>query len=163
MEIVIKGDLLDFVDEYELREDVKCQIKRQIENIFTSDSEVKGAVISTILKQVEDMKFTKEVEEKLKERFEKIVRKDYLEEETDWNIKYDTGMRDKVKELFDKNYDSQYASILKESIDKQVNEYQLDSSTIADAAVKLLLKDEKCVQILQESLQERIYDLLEKI
>ena len=55
MEIVIKGDLLDFVDEYELREDVKCQIKRQIENIFTSDSEVKGAVISTILKQVEDM------------------------------------------------------------------------------------------------------------
>ena len=114
MEIVIKGDLLDFVDEYELREDVKCQIKRQIENIFTSDSEVKGAVISTILKQVEDMKFTKEVEEKLKERFEKIVRKDYLEEETDWNIKYDTGMRDKVKELFDKNYDSQYASILKE-------------------------------------------------
>lgn len=29
MEIVIKGDLLDFVDEYELREDVKCQIKRQ--------------------------------------------------------------------------------------------------------------------------------------
>lgn len=163
MEIVIKGDLLDFVDEYELREDVKCQIKRQIENIFTSDSEVKSAVISTILKQVEDMKFTKEVEEKLKERFEKIVRKDYLEEETDWNIKYDTGMRDKVKELFDKNYDSQYASILKESIDKQVNEYQLDSSTIADAAVKLLLKDEKCVQILQESLQERIYDLLEKI
>lgn len=163
MEIVIKGDLLDFVDEYELREDVKCQIKRQIENIFTSDSEVKGAVISTILKQVEDMKFTKEVEEKLKERFEKIVRKDYLEEETDWNIKYDTGMRDKVKELFDKNYDSQYASILKESIDKQVNEYQLDSSTIADAAVKLLLNDEKCVQILQESLQERIYDLLEKI
>ncbi len=163
MEIVIKGDLLDFVDEYELREDVKCQIKRQIENIFTSDSEVKSAVISTILKQVGDMKFTKEVEEKLKERFEKIVRKDYLEEETDWNIKYDTGMRDKVKELFDKNYDSQYASILKESIDKQVNEYQLDSSTIADAAVKLLLKDEKCVQILQESLQERIYDLLEKI
>lgn len=163
MEIVIKGDLLDFVDEYELREDVRCQIKRQIENIFTSDSEVKSAVISTILKQVEDMKFTKEVEEKLKERFEKIVRKDYLEEETDWNIKYDTGMRDKVKELFDKNYDSQYASILKESIDKQVNEYQLDSSTIADAAVKLLLKDEKCVQILQESLQERIYDLLEKI
>lgn len=163
MEIVIKGDLLDFVDEYELREDVKCQIKRQIENIFTSDSEVKSAVISTILKQVEDMKFTKEVEEKLKERFEKIVRKDYLEEETDWNIKYDTGMRDKVKELFDKNYDSQYASILKESIDKQVNEYQLDSSTIADAAVKLLLKDEKCVQILQESLQEKIYDLLEKI
>lgn len=163
MEIVIKGDLLDFVDEYELREDVKCQIKRQIENIFTSDSEVKSAVISTILKQVEDMKFTKEVEEKLKERFEKIVRKDYLEEETDWNIKYDTGMRDKVKELFDKNYDSQYASILKESIDKQVNEYQLDSSIIADAAVKLLLKDEKCVQILQESLQERIYDLLEKI
>ena len=163
MEIVIKGDLLDFIDEYELREDVKCQIKRQIENIFTSDSEVKSAVISTILKQVEDMKFTKEVEEKLKERFEKIVRKDYLEEETDWNIKYDTGMKDKVKELFDKNYDSQYASILKESIDKQVNEYQLDSNTIADAAVKLLLKDEKCVQILQESLQERIYDLLEKI
>lgn len=163
MEIVIKGDLLDFIDEYELREDVKRQIKRQIENIFTSDSEVKSAVISTILKQVEDMKFTKEVEEKLKERFEKIVRKDYLEEETDWNIKYDTGMKDKVKELFDKNYDSQYASILKESIDKQVNEYQLDSNTIADAAVKLLLKDEKCVQILQESLQERIYDLLEKI
>lgn len=163
MEIVIKGDLLDFVDEYELREDVKCQIRRQIENIFTSDSEVKSAVISTILKQVEDMKFTKEVEEKLKERFEKIVRKDYLEEEADWNIKYDTGMRDKVKELFDKNYDSQYASILKKSIDKQVNEYQLDNSTIADAAVELLLKDEKCVQILQESLQERIYDLLEKI
>ena len=163
MEIVIKGDLLDFVDEYELREDVKCQIRRQIENIFTSDSEVKSAVISTILKQVEDMKFTKEVEEKLKERFEKIVRKEYLEEETDWNIKYDTGMRDKVKELFDKNYDSQYASILKKSIDKQVNEYQLDNSTIADAAVELLLKDEKCVQILQESLQERIYDLLEKI
>lgn len=163
MEIVIKGDLLDFVDEYELREDVKCQIRRQIKNIFTSDSEVKSAVISTILKQVEDMKFTKEVEEKLKERFEKIVRKEYLEEETDWNIKYDTGMRDKVKELFDKNYDSQYASILKKSIDKQVNEYQLDNSTIADAAVELLLKDEKCVQILQESLQERIYDLLEKI
>ena len=163
MEIVIKGDILDFVDEYELREEVKSQIKYQIKNIFMEDADIKSAVISTIVNEVKDIKFTEEVKNKLQERFEQIVRKDYLTDETDWNIKYDTGMRDKIQKLFDENYEETYSHILKKQIDNAVNNYQPDNYMIADVARSVMLKDEKCVEILKEALEERMLDIIEKI
>lgn len=161
MEIVIKGDILDYIDEDELKDEVRNQIRYQISRMLCDDKEVKNTIISSIVNEVKNISFTEAIMDALKNKFTKVIYEEYINNDN-FHIKYDAKIPEKIKQLFEEN-EEVYSIVLQNKIDKTVNNYTPDNYLIAELAKDLILQDEKCVTALKDSFQERIYDIIDKI
>lgn len=154
-------NIFDYISEEEIKEEIRGQIKDYIRKMCKDDKEVKEVVIKTIADEVKDIQINSVLKTLLQEKFNNIITEYYLRGD-DFNLRFDAKISDKIKQLFDENY-SQFESILRNKMQKAVDEYAVDNYTISEIAEALLLKDENCKTLLKEALCDRIYDLLEKL
>lgn len=161
MDIKIEGNLLDYIDEDELKNEIRSSIKYQISKILSDDAEVKKVIISSIVNEIKDITFTKQLEDALKLKIQEIIESEYINGDS-FHIKYDAKIPEKVQEIFDNNRDS-YLPILTNKMEEAVRNYEPDTYVIADITKDLLLEDESSKKILIDCLQDRLCDIIEKI
>lgn len=162
MEIVIKGDLLDYIDEEELREDVRSQVKFQLKQIISNDGYASKMIMPLIIKEASEIELTNIMKQMLKEKIKKVIKEDYIDEEDSFKLRYDAKIPEKIQKVFEENEEA-YSMIIQQKLDEVVENYKPDNYLISELAKTLLLQDEECVNILKETLKDRIYDIIEKI
>lgn len=154
-------NIYDYISEEEIKEEIREQIKNYIQKICKDDEEIKKVVIKAISDEVKDIQINSILKNLLKEKFNNIITEHYLKDD-DFNLRYDAQISDKIRQLFDENY-SQFEPILKDKVQKAVDEYTVDNCTISEIAEALLLTDENCKSVLSEILFEKIYNLFKKL
>lgn len=160
MKINIEGNLLDYIDEDELRDAVRQQIRSEISYILKDDKEIKQLIIKEIVNSVKDIQLTTEIQNALKEKMIDVVKKEYLQD--NWQVKYDTRLVDKIKEIFDNNIDVFYP-IMYKAIDNAVQNYKIENYEITRLGVDLISKDEESMNKIKEIFIDRLDELIEKI
>lgn len=160
MKINIEGNLLDYIDEDELKDAVRQQIRSEISYILKDDKEVKQLIIKEIINSVKDIQLTTEIQNTLKEKMIDVVKKEYLQD--NWQVKYDTRLVDKIKEIFDNNIDTFYP-IMYKAIDNAVQNYKIENYEITRLGVDLISKDEESMNKIKEIFIDRLDELIEKI
>lgn len=160
MKINIEGNLLDYIDEDELKDAVRQQIRSEISYILKDDKEVKQLIIKEIINSVKDIQLTTEIQNALKEKMIDVVKKEYLQD--NWQVKYDTRLVDKIKEIFDNNIDTFYP-IMYKAIDNAVQNYKIENYEITRLGVDLISKDEESMNKIKEIFIDRLDELIEKI
>ena len=55
MKIVIEGNILDYIDEDELKDNVRYQIKNEISNMLKNDKDIKEIIIKEVVNEVKDI------------------------------------------------------------------------------------------------------------
>lgn len=161
MEIEVKGNLLDYIDKDELKQEIHSQIKYQINKMLSDDKDVKELIIKSIIDEVKDVNFTNTIIDMLKLKFEQIIKNEYIDGDS-FHIKYDAKIPDRIHKLFEENSEV-YLPILQDKLNKTVSDFIPESYMISDIIKQLLLQDEECTSVLKESLRDRIYDIIEKI
>ena len=58
MKIVIEGDILDYIDEDELKDNIRYQIKSEISNILKDDKNIKEIIIKEVVNEIKDIQFS---------------------------------------------------------------------------------------------------------
>lgn len=154
-------NIFDYISQEEIQGEIKYQIKNYIKKICTEDQEVKKVIVALIIDKVKDIELSNIIKNELREKIEKIIKDEYLNADSSWNLKYDAGMTEKIKTLFNDNF-SQFSPILEKKMKEAVDEYKPDNYIISELAQDLLLKDEQCVTVLKETLSNRIYEIIEK-
>lgn len=154
-------NIYDYISEDEIKKEIREQIKYYIQKICKDDEEIKKVIIKVIHDEVKDIQINSILKNLLKEKFNNIITEYYLKDD-DFHLRYDAKISDKIKQLFDENY-SLFEPILKNKMQKALDEYTVDNYTISEIVKELLLKDENCETLLKEALCDRIYDLLEKL
>lgn len=153
-------NIYDYISEEEIKNEIRYQIKNYIQQICKDDEKIKKTIIKVIADEVKNIQINSILKNLLQEKFNNIITEQYLRDD-DFNLRYDAKISDKIKQLFDENY-SQFEPILKNKVQKVVDEYTVDHYTISETAVKLLLEDKGCSDILKQVLFEKIYDILER-
>ena len=154
-------NIFDYISQEEIQGEIKYQIKNYIKKICTEDQEVKKVIVALIIDKVKDIELSNIIKNELRAKIEKIIKDEYLNADSSWNLKYDAGMAEKIKTLFNDNF-SQFSPILEKKMKEAVDEYKPDNYIISELAQDLLLKDEQCVTVLKETLSNRIYEIIEK-
>lgn len=154
-------NIFDYISQEEIQDEIKYQIKNYIKKICTEDQEVKKVIVALVIDKVKDIELSNIIKNELKGKIEKIIKDEYLNADSSWNLKYDTGMAEKIKTLFNDNF-SQFSPILEKKMKEAVDEYKPDNYIISELARDLLLKDEQCITVLKETLSDRIYEIIEK-
>lgn len=154
-------NIFDYISQEEIQGEIKYQIKNYIKKICTEDQEVKKVIVALIIDKVKDIELSNIIKNELREKIEKIIKDEYLNADSSWNLKYDMGMAEKIKTLFNDNF-SQFSPILEKKMKEAVDEYKPDNYIISELAQDLLLKDEQCITVLKETLSNRIYEIIEK-
>lgn len=162
MKIVIEGDILDYIDEDELKDNIKYQIKSEISNILKDDKNIKEIIIKEVVNEIKDIQFSESIKQALKDKFEQIVIEDYLNEKNSWNIKYDTNLSKRINELYEESR-SVLDPILYKAIYNAIQNYKPENYEISKLGVDLISKDENAVNKLKEIFIDRLDEIIEKI
>lgn len=162
MKIVIEGDILDYIDEDELKDNIRYQIKSEISNILKDDKNIKEIIIKEVVNEVKDIQFSESIKQALKDKFEQIVIEDYLNEENSWNVKYDTNLSKRVNELYEESR-SILDPILYKAIYNAIQNYKPENYEISRLGVDLISKDENAINKLKEIFIDRLDEIIEKI
>lgn len=162
MKIVIEGNILDYIDEDELKSDVKHQIKNEISNMLKNDKEVKEIIIKEIINEIKDIQFTDSIKTILKERIEEIIKEKYLDKKNSWDIEYAIGLSDKIKSLYEESKQT-FDPMLYDSIYNTIQNYKPNNYEITKIGVDLILQDEESISKLKEIFIDRLDEIIEKI
>lgn len=162
MKIVIEGDILDYIDEDELKDNVRYQIKSEISNMLKNDKDIKEIIIKEVVNEVKDIQFSESIKQALKDKFEQIIKEDYLNEENSWNIKYDTNLSKRMNQLYEDSK-SIFDPILHKAIYNTIQNYKPENYEISRLGVDLISKDEEAMNKLKEIFIERLDEIIEKI
>ena len=81
---------------------------------------------------------------------------------SDFNLSYDLGLSDIVKQIYEEN-ENQYNDILKEKIDKTLEDYRVDSWVISNRLSTILAYNPDYKEKLEELLDSRLEEILDKI
>ena len=160
MKINIEGNLLDYIDEQELKENIRYQIKKEIAHILENDKDIKTTIIKEIIEEVKDIQLTTEIKNALKEKIIDIIKKEYLQDK--WQVKYEIGLTDKVKEIFDNNSGT-FNPIIYKAIDNALQDYKVENYELTRIGVDLIMKDEESINKIKEIFIDRLDEILEKI
>lgn len=160
MKINIEGNLLDYIDEQELKENIRYQIKKEIAHILENDKDIKTTIIKEIIEEVKDIQLTTEIKNALKEKIIDIIKKEYLQDK--WQVKYEIGLTDKVKEIFDNNSET-FNPIIYKAIDNALQDYKVENYELTRIGVDLIMKDEESINKIKEIFIDRLDEILEKI
>lgn len=162
MKIVIEGNILDYIDEDELKDNVRYQIKNEISNMLKNDKDIKEIIIKEVVNEVKDIQFSESIKQALKEKFEQIIKEDYLNEENSWNIKYDTNLSKRINQLYEDSK-SIFDPMLYKAIYNTIQDYKPENYEISRLGVDLISKDEEAMNKLKEIFIERLDEIIEKI
>lgn len=162
MKIIIEGNLVDYIDENELKSDVRHQIKNEISNMLKNDKEVKEIIIKEIINEIKDIQFTDSIKIILKERIEEIIKEKYLDKKNSWDIEYAIGLSDKIKSLYEESKQT-FDPMLYDSIYNTIQNYKPNNYEITKIGVDLILQDEESISKLKEIFIDRLDEIIEKI
>lgn len=162
MKIIIEGNLVDYIDENELKSDVRHQIKNEISNMLKNDKEVKEIIIKEIINEIKDIQFTDSIKIILKERVEEIIKEKYLDKKNSWDIEYAIGLSDKIKSLYEESKQT-FDPMLYDSIYNTIQNYKPNNYEITKIGVDLILQDEESISKLKEIFIDRLDEIIEKI
>ena len=81
---------------------------------------------------------------------------------SDFNLSYDLGLSDIVKQIYEEN-ENQYNDILKEKIDKTLEDYRVDSWVISNRLSTILAYNPDYKEKLEELLDSRLEEIFDKI
>lgn len=162
MKIVIEGNILDYIDEDELKDNVRYQIKNEISNMLRNDKDIKEIIIKEVVNEVKDIQFSESIKQALKDKFEQIIKEEYLNEENSWNIKYDTNLSKRINQLYEDSK-SIFDPMLYKAIYKTIQDYKPENYEISRLGVDLISKDEEAMNKLKEIFIERLDEIIEKI
>ena len=81
---------------------------------------------------------------------------------SDFNLSYDLGLSDIVKQIYEEN-ENQYNDILKEKIDKTLEDYRVDSWVISNRLSTILAYNKDYKEKLEELLDSRLEEIFDKI
>lgn len=162
MKIVIEGNLIDYIDENELKNDIRYQIKNEISNMLKNDKEVKEIIIKEIINEIKDIQFTDSIKIVLKERIEEIIKEKYLNSKNSWDIEYAIGLSDKIKSLYEESKQT-FDPMLYDAIYNTIQNYEPSNYEITKIGVDLILQDEESISKLKEIFIDRLDEIIEKI
>lgn len=162
MKIIIEGNLVDYIDENELKSDVRHQIKNEISNMLKNDKEVKEIIIKEIINEIKDIQFTDSIKVVLKEKIEEIIKEKYLNNKNSWDIEYAIGLSDKIKSLYEESKQT-LDPMLYDVIYNAIRNYKPNDYEITKIGVDLILQDEESISKLKEIFIDRLDEIIEKI
>lgn len=81
---------------------------------------------------------------------------------SDFNLSYDLGLGNIVKQIYEENK-NQYDDILKEKIDKTLEDYRVDSWVISNRLSTILAYNPDYKEKLEELLDSRLEEIFDKI
>lgn len=81
---------------------------------------------------------------------------------SDFNLSYDLGLNEIIKQIYEENK-SEYDNILKNKIDETLKNYKVDSWVISNQLSTILTYNPDYKQRLEELLDSRIEEILDKI
>lgn len=162
MRIVIEGNILDYIDEDELKDNVRYQIKNEISNMLKNDKDIKEIIIKEVVNEAKDIQFSESIKQALKDKLEQIIKEDYLNEENSWNIKYDTNLSKRMNQLYEDSK-SIFDPMLYKAIYNTIQDYKPENYEISRLGVDLISKDEEAMNKLKEIFIERLDEIIEKI
>lgn len=162
MKIVIEGNLIDYIDENELKSDIRYQIKNEISNMLKNDKEVKEIIIKEIINEIKDIQFTNAIKDALKEKIEQIIKEKYLDNKDSWNIEYAIELSEKLKALYSESKNI-FDPMLYNAIYNTIQNYKPDNYEITKIGVDLILQDEESINKLKEIFIDRLDEIIEKI
>ena len=121
---------------------------------------IKTIIIKEIIEEVKDIQLTTEIKNALKEKIIDIIKKEYLQDK--WQVKYEIGLTDKVKEIFDNNSET-FNPIIYKAIDNALQDYKVENYELTRIGVDLIMKDEESINKIKEIFIDRLDEILEKI
>lgn len=159
--------MLDYVDEEELQEDirqeVRSQIKKQIEILVDDNKdELQQKLVSKIISQLlQEVDFGKELKDLLYQKIIEGIEMRYNERDA-FYITYDMNVQDIIKELYQKDKEN-IDNFLSERLEEALNKYEVSNSIFSEQITNIITTDEKYLTTLKEMLNDRLYDIIDKI
>jgi hypothetical protein len=166
LEINLNGNLLDYVDEEEIKSDivneVKRQIKEQVTNLIAENkTEIQERLIHKIIKEMlNETSFNKDLKELLYTKVYNGVAERYSTE-NDFNLRYDLDLSNKVREAYDAKKE-ELDEILCSKIDDTLKDYSVDNYIISTQVANILANNEKYKDQLEELLSYRLEEIFNK-
>lgn len=162
MDITIKGDFTDFLDEDEVREIVLEQIKEETKNILYKDDSIKNIIVQKVFDEVNKTYpvFSDNIKQTLNKRIQEVILKEYISD--DFSMRYHLKMDERVNEIYENNKED-FNIKISNAIEKTLSDYKVDDYILSNIAKDIILQNKDCVEKLEELFVNRIDDILEKI
>lgn len=162
MNIIVEGDIVDYIDENELKSDIRSQIKNEVSNMLKNDKEVKEIIIKEIINEIKDIQFTESIKEALREKIEQIIKEKYLNNKDTWDMEYAIGLSDKIKLLYEESKCT-FDPILYNAVYNAIQNYKPDDYEISKFGMNLISQDEESINKLKQIFIDRLDEIIEKI
>lgn len=167
LEINLDNEILDYINEDELKRDVKynveVQIKEQIKSLVDENKErIQQELIYKIVQEVmNDLDFGSKLKEVLYNKIMQGIEYRYNPEDS-FHIIYDVGIPDIIKDIYEKNKDI-FNKNLKKKLDDALTDYKIDNYVISKELTEILTNEEKYTDVLKQLLDDRLYEIIDKI
>lgn len=130
--------------------------------INENKTDIQDKLVTKIVKELLDtIAFQIPLKDILFKKITDEIEKRY-NDNSDFNLSYDLGLSDIVKQIYEENK-NKYNDILKTKIDKTLKDYKVDNWVISNQLSTILTYNPDYKQRLEELLDSRIEEILDKI
>ena len=130
--------------------------------INENKTDIQNQLVTKIVKELLDtVAFQIPLKDMLFKKITDGIEKRY-NDNSDFNLSYDLGLSDIVKQIYEEN-ENQYDDILKEKIDKTLEDYRVDSWVISNRLSTILAYNPDYKEKLEELLDSRLEEIFDKI
>ena len=130
--------------------------------INENKTDIQDQLVTKIVKELLDtIAFQIPLKDMLFKKITDGIEKRY-NDNSDFNLSYDLGLSDIVKQIYEEN-ENQYNDILKEKIDKTLEDYRVDSWVISNRLSTILAYNPDYKEKLEELLDSRLEEIFDKI
>ena len=130
--------------------------------INENKTDIQDQLVTKIVKELLDtVAFQIPLKDMLFKKITDGIEKRY-NDNSDFNLSYDLGLSDIVKQIYEEN-ENQYNDILKEKIDKTLEDYRVDSWVISNRLSTILAYNPDYKEKLEELLDSRLEEIFDKI
>lgn len=159
--------MLNYIDEEEIKEDIKYEVRSQIKEQITelvnnNKTELQEKLINKIIIELlQEIDFGKELKDLLYKKLVDGIEMRYNETDA-FHITYDMNIDQIMKELY-QNDKENIDNFLKARIEDALNNYKVNDYIFSETITNILTSNEKYIAILKEMLNDRLYDIIDKI
>lgn len=130
--------------------------------INENKTDIQNKLVTKIVKELLDtIAFQIPLKDILFKKIADGIEKRY-NDNSDFNLSYDLGLSDIVKQIYEENK-NKYNDILKTKIDEVLKDYKVDNWVISNQLSTILTYNPDYKQRLEELLDSRIEEILDKI
>lgn len=159
--------MLDFVDEDEIKEDIRCEVRSQIKQQITTlidnnKTEIQKELINKIIKElINTIDFGEGLKEVLYNKIVDGIERRYNENDA-FYITYDMDIDKIIKEIYSNNKEN-IDNLLLNKMNDALNKYRVNDYIFSDKLSEMITNDDKYKTTLKEMLDDRLCDILDKI